>query len=122
MFIRPLASRREFVAGDGTTLRELLHGPNDGLKPGYSLAHAQLPPGQTSYLHRLAASEVYYILAGRGRMEIDGETEDVRTGDTVFIPPGATQRITSTGPGELVFLCIVDPAWRVEDETIIEAK
>ena len=118
MFIRTLSSRHEFTAGDGTILKELLHGANDQLSCRYSLAHARLLPGQTSILHRLTASEVYYILAGRGRMEIDGETREVESGDTVYIPPGAVQRITCHGPHELVFLCIVDPAWRAEDETV----
>jgi mannose-6-phosphate isomerase-like protein (cupin superfamily) len=52
-------------------------------------------------------------------MEIDGEAREVESGDTVYIPPGAAQRITCHGPHELVFLCIVDPAWRAEDESVI---
>jgi mannose-6-phosphate isomerase-like protein (cupin superfamily) len=122
MIIHSLSSRHEFMAGDGTTLRELLHGQKDGLSCGYSLAQARLAPGQASFLHRLATSEVYYILVGRGRMEIGGEVRDVSVGDTVYIPPGAAQRITNSGPVELAFLCIVDPAWREENEEIIELK
>ena len=121
MFVRSLTSREEIIAGDGTTLRELLHGPKEGLKCGYSLAHARLTPGKTSFLHRLAASEVYYVLAGRGRMEVDGETREVTVGDTIYIPPQATQRVTSLGPEELAFLCVVDPAWREEDEEVLQA-
>ena len=68
MLVRSLASCAEITAGDGTTLRELLHGANDSLPLRYSLAHARLSPGTTSVLHRLATSEVYYILAGRGPM------------------------------------------------------
>ncbi len=119
MFVRSLATTGEFVAGDGTTLRELLHGPKDNLAARYSLAHARLAPGATSYLHRLSTSEVYYILAGRGRMEVDQESRDVAPGDLIYIPPHAAQRITSLGPADLEFLCIVDPAWRAEDEEII---
>ena len=122
MFHRTLASQAEFTAGDGTTLKELLHGQKDALKLNYSLAHARLAPGRTSYLHRLTSSEVYYILAGQGRMEIDDDTRDVRSGDTIYIPPGAAQRITNLGTDELVFLCIVDPPWRAEDEEILKSK
>jgi mannose-6-phosphate isomerase-like protein (cupin superfamily) len=122
MIIHSLSSRHEFTAGDGTTLRELLHGPKDGLPCSYSLAHARLAPGQASFLHRLATSEVYYILAGRGRMDIDGEVCEVSEGDTIYIPPEAAQRITNSGSEELAFLCIVDPAWREEDEKVIESK
>lgn len=119
MIVRSLATADEFIAGDGTTLRELLHGPKDGLAARYSVAHARLAPRQTSFLHRLTASEIYYILAGRGRMDVDKETRDVAPGDLIYIPPHAAQRITSLGPDDLEFLCIVDPAWRAEDEEII---
>ncbi len=42
-----------------------------------------------------------------------------RPGDTVYIAPYSTQRITVLGPEDLEFLCIVDPAWREEDEEIL---
>jgi mannose-6-phosphate isomerase-like protein (cupin superfamily) len=78
-----------------------------------------LPVGGESLPHRLKTSEVYYILEGEGVMRIDDEVAQVRAGQTVYIPPGAVQRIRNTGSEELVFLCIVDPAWRAEDEEIL---
>jgi mannose-6-phosphate isomerase-like protein (cupin superfamily) len=87
----------------------------------YSLAHAHLASGLASTPHRLASSEVYYVLSGCGRMHIDAEVRDVYPGDMVYIPPRTRQFIESLGPEPLVFLCIVDPAWRVEDE-IVEAE
>ena len=122
MYIRKLISVKEIMAGDGTILKELVPGPKEGLELRYSLAHARLAPGQTSYLHRLASSEVYYILTGRGRMEIEGETKEVVAGDVIYIPPHAAQRITNIGTDELAFLCLVDPAWREEDEEIIQER
>ncbi len=121
MRIRKLTSCPEFTAGDNTRLRELLH-PDKGypFDGRYSLAHATVNPGETTYRHRLATSEVYYILSGQGRMTIDGESADVTAGDVIEIPPKATQSISNTGQTDLVFLCIVDPAWRPEDEEILE--
>ena len=46
------------------------------------------------------------------------ETAPVREGQAVCIPPGAEQCITKTGDTDPVFLCIVDPAWRAEDEEV----
>ncbi len=120
MFVRNLKNCPEFTAGDATRLRELFNPPKDTLELRYSLAHATVAPGKTSLLHRLKTSEVYYILEGEGEMHIDGEIAKVGPGDAIYIPPGTAQQITNTGSGDLVFICIVDPAWRAEDEEILE--
>ena len=70
--------------------------------------------------HRLKSSEVYYILEGEGEIYIDDESRRVTQGQTIYIPPGAVQRIRNTVDAELVFLCLVDPAWKAEDEEILE--
>ncbi len=119
MLIRRLSERLEFLGGDGTRLRELLNARTEPLECRYSLAHARLDAGRSSILHALKSSEVYYILSGSGEMEIDGEREIVNPGDTIFIPPLAKQRLHASGDVPLEFLCIVDPAWRPEDETVL---
>ena len=45
-------------------------------------------------------------------MHIDAEVSHVAPGCAVYIPPHAVQYIENIGADELVFLCIVDPAWR----------
>lgn len=108
------------MAGDSTRLRELLHPDKQPIKLRYSFAHATLPSGETSTPHSLTTSEVYYILSGQGEMHINDETQIVEPGDAVYIPPNAKQYIHSCGNEPLVFICIVDPAWRKEDETVYE--
>jgi mannose-6-phosphate isomerase-like protein (cupin superfamily) len=120
MFIRDIEECREITAGDNTRLRELFNPYKDDLDLSYSLAVARVEPGGTTLLHRLASSEVYYILEGRGEMNIDGERRAVAPGQAVYIPPMAEQRITNVGDDDLVFACIVDPAWRKEDEEVRE--
>lgn len=120
MLVRKLEDCEEFIAGDGTQLRELLHPDKQPLELRYSLAHAVVPVGQTSIPHALTTSEVYYILSGTGEMQIDEESQRVEPGDAVYIPPGAKQFIRNCGQAPLVFICIVDPAWRKEDETIYQ--
>ena len=119
MFVKNLKDCEEFIAGDNTILRELLHPDKADLKLRYSLAHAIVKPGDTSQPHRLKTSEVYYILEGEAIMFIDEEKQNVGPGDAIYIPPMATQYIQNTGKNNLVFICIVDPAWRVEDEEIL---
>jgi len=120
MFIKDLKKCKEIIAGDNTTLRELLSPLNEDVSTRYSLAHATVKPGEITREHRLKSSEVYYILKGEGEMYINDEKEKVLSGQVIYIPPNAVQRIKSIGTCELVFLCIVDPAWRTEDEKIIE--
>lgn len=118
MLVQKLNNCPEFTAGDGTLLRELLHPDKQPIELRYSLAHAIVPVGQTSIPHTLTTSEVYYILQGVGEMQIDGEIQRVEPGDTIYIPPNARQFIHNCGTEPLIFICIVDPAWRKEDETI----
>ena len=119
MLVKRLSDCEEIAAIDETRLRELLNPLRDSsdLKVGYSLAHATVRARRASLPHKVkTSSEVYYVLKGRGIMHIDEETKAVRIGDAVYIPPGSIQYIENSGNGDLVFLCIVYPSWRAEDE------
>lgn len=108
----------EFTAGDHCRLREMLHPDKQDVSIRYSLAHAVVSVGKTTLAHSLKTSEVYYILEGAGRMHIDDEVREVGVDDTVYIPPYAVQYIENIGDRNLKFICIVDPAWRIDDEVI----
>jgi mannose-6-phosphate isomerase-like protein (cupin superfamily) len=118
MLIQKLHDCPEFIAGDGTQLRELLHPDKQAIAIRYSLAHAIVPPGQTSVPHSLTTAEVYYIFSGLGEMHIEDEIQSIEAGDAVYIPPDAKQFVHNPGSEPLIFVCMVDPAWRKEDETI----
>jgi mannose-6-phosphate isomerase-like protein (cupin superfamily) len=109
----------EFTAGDGSRLREFLHPDKQDMALRYSFAHATVTVGQITRHHCLQSSEVYYILSGRGRMTIDNQSYDVKPNCLIYIPPRAVQYIENTGQEDLTFICIVDPAWRKEDEQIL---
>ena len=119
MFIRELKDCEEFIAGDKSILREMLHPDKANLRIRYSLAHAIVKPGQTTLKHRLKTSEVYHILEGEGVMHIDTESRHVRPGSTVYIPPQALQFIHNPGSTDLVFFVSWIQVWRKEDEEVI---
>lgn len=119
MLVKDLNNCDEFLAGDKTILRELLHPDKQDINLRYSLAHATLKKGETSTPHKLKTSEVYYILEGEGVMYIEEETKKVYTGCMIYIPPNKKQYIENTGNGSLKFICIVDPAWKKEDEEVL---
>lgn len=119
MLIKKFLDQKEIVAGDNCILRELLHGINENLSMRYSLAWAKVPVGKSTWKHAMKTSEVYFILQGKGRMYIGDEAEEVGQYDTIDIPSGAEQYIKNIGDSDLEFLCIVDPAWRKEDEVLL---
>ena len=122
MIVKRFEDQEEIVALDDTLIREFLNPKHDKvpLHLTYSLAHASIPVGKSSLPHRFfEASEVYYILRGKGIMYIDDETAEVGPGDTIYIPPMGIQYIENIGNSDLIFLCIVDPAWEKKDEEVI---
>ncbi len=122
VLVKDIQECRYFIAGDGSILCELLHPLKEkrSIPIHCSIAHARLPAGKSTVPHRLKESaEVYYFLEGQGIIHINQESAEVNPGKAVFVPPGAVQYLENTGDGELLFLCIVDPMWREDDEEII---
>ena len=122
MFVRKLSECKEFTAGDHSILRELFNPIKDKMELNYSLAYARVPIGKTSTKHRLTGSEVYYILQGKAIMFIDKEEKEIEKDDVVYIPPNSIQWISNTGEEDLIILCMVEPAWKPEDEEVFEEK
>lgn len=118
MLIKKLANIPEFVAGDKTHLKEVLHPKNDNIDLGFSLAHAIIKVGESSLPHQLLHSETYFFLSGKGQMFIGNEQAEVETGDMVYVPPKIEQYVKNTGNEDLCFVCIVSPPWSEETEEI----
>lgn len=65
------------------------------------------------HYHRKSA-EVYYILSGTGRIELDDETVSVEPGMVVTINPGTRHRLVS--PGGVRTIVVAVPPFDPEDE------
>ena len=108
-----------FVTKDGSLVRELMH-PARHACCAQSLAEASVEPGAATALHRHAATEeLYYILAGTGRMTLGAREFMVSTGDTICIAPGTAHRIHNTGSCRLRILCSCTPAYRDDDTELL---
>lgn len=117
MLIKRASDCEEIIASDGCRLRELLHPDRDPVETRHSLALAWVDPGEETLPHRLRdRTEVYFVIAGVGRMHIGDESEEVAPGDAIVIPAGAEQWIENIGSEALHFAAIVDPPWRAEDD------
>ena len=113
---------RDGMAPDGSDVRILL-----GLKGG-SVAHFELPPGQTSIAvaHR-TVEEVWFFLTGRGEMwRKQNNREEVVTvepGVCLTIPLGTHFQFRSFGNEPLAALGVTMPPWPGEDEAYrVEGK
>ena len=120
--IRPLKDLPLIKAGDNSIIAEILNPLKETTNIRYSLAWARVKPGKKTLRHTLASSEVYYILNGTGIMHMNNRKKIVKRNDTIYIPPNTIQFIENTGDRSLDFLCIVDPAWRPEDESVFTGK
>ncbi len=113
MTVLPLDAQTPFTTKDGSTIRSILDRTNAPVEK-QSLAEARVPAGSATqrHYHKLA-EEFYFLLEGRGVMEIDGTTRAVGPGDAILIPAGAWHTIRAEEG--LRFLCCCAPPYAHED-------
>ncbi len=115
-----LDSTKPVIGDEGTQIRQIFHPHNTMLGIRYSMVKCTLAPGKKSKPHILKSSEVYFIVKGNGVLHMDSQEHQVKTNNAAYVPPHSKQFIENTGNMPLEFLCIVDPAWRKEDETVVQ--
>jgi mannose-6-phosphate isomerase-like protein (cupin superfamily) len=74
---------------------------------------------QTTPHYHPVTEEIYYILSGRGRMQIGDEVREVEPGDAIAIPPGAIHTIENIGQETLKMLCCCAPGYEHEDTVLV---
>lgn len=115
MTINQLEEQSPFITADGSEIRSILDRTNAPVEK-QSLAEATLPPGgETERHYHKVSEEFYFITAGKGEMELDGEVSEVKSGDAILIPAGAWHQIKALGDGELKLLCCCAPPYSHDD-------
>ena len=51
---------------------------------------------------------------------MDDQKYELEKDDSIYVPPNSKQFLENTGSGNLRFLCIVEPAWKADDEVLLE--
>ena len=105
---------------EGTKIKQYFYPHNTLNEINYSLAQFTLEPGKKSKLHKIRSSEIYYILEGNGNLNVNEDTYHLEKDDSVYVPPNSKQFIENVGTNDLKFLCIVEPAWKADDEILLE--
>lgn len=112
-----LSDEANHLAPDGSEVRELAR------LAGGTMAHFTLPPGASSKAvkHR-TVEEIWFILAGRGRMwrrGADGErVTDLTPGLSITIPLGTAFQFRNDGDGPLTAVAITMPPWPGANEAV----
>jgi uncharacterized protein len=74
---------------------------------GLTLGLARLPAGESLKEHRHEQSEVYFVIAGEGRVTVGGAARSVGPGAAVFIPGGALHSFVNTGSTDVRFAYVL---------------
>ena len=86
---------------EGTKIKQYFHPHNTLNGINYSLAQFTLEPGKKSKLHKIRSSEIYYILEGKGRLNINENTYAMEKNDSAYVPPNSKQFIENSGKKQL---------------------
>ena len=117
-----LQAEDDYLAPDGSEIRELLHLEN---KRG-NMAHCVLHPGQVSLAQRhKTVGEIWYCVqglgqawrknAGEGQME---QTVDVLPGTCLTIEAGTHFQFRNTGAEPLTLIIATIPSWPGPNEAV----
>lgn len=103
----------EFYTPEKCYIVELSNTSDD---PDLSIARARVKPGVTTRWHRLSKTgERYYIIQGRGRVEVGNlPATEMNPGDIAIIPPMCRQRITNIGVEDLILLALCTPRFSTD--------
>jgi len=71
-----------------------------------------------SYQYHMHRSEAWTIVAGTGRVTIEGEAKDYGVGESILIPQGAKHRIENPGQERLVFIEVQHGTYFGEDDIV----
>jgi quercetin dioxygenase-like cupin family protein len=81
-------------------------------EPGFDLVFRKrvLHPGSSIGLHRNDKDEIYYVLSGRGELQLQGETRTVGPGDAILTRDGHSHALRQQGDADLVIFVVYRPS------------
>ncbi len=86
--------------------------PDDGA-PTFSMRRFILGPGGHTPHHSHEWEHVVYVLAGRGKVWVEGNEYDLTAGTALLIAPNEEHHFSAAEDEQLQFLCLV-PNWSVQ--------
>ena len=85
----------------------------------YKVKRMEVLPGKRlSYQKHAQRAEHWMVVAGTGRVTLDGRDLTVHTGETLDVPIGAAHRIENPGAEKLVFIEVQRGTYLGEDDIV----
>ena len=72
--------------------------------------HQVMAPGAETPIHRHACEEVILVLAGSGRVIVEGEASDFQANSTLIVPPDLVHQLVNTGSEDMVLVAALGTA------------
>lgn len=87
--------------------------------PDHKVKRIVVRPGKRlSYQRHTRRAEHWFVVAGQGRVTVDGTERQVRAGDAVDVPVGAAHRIENVGRDDLTFIEVQRGDYFGEDDIV----
>lgn len=67
-----------------------------------------LKPGSSIGYHLQKEDEIYYVISGKGTMQMNGKTFAVKPGDAILTRPGSSHGIAPDADNDLVILIVYE--------------
>jgi mannose-6-phosphate isomerase-like protein (cupin superfamily) len=87
----------------------LVHPTNAGTRLFDFRLSSYQPRGYAEVHVHQVAENIYYVLQGKGIVELDGEKHLVEPHMVIHIPPGVRHGIFNTGLEDLIFVVVASP-------------
>lgn len=89
----------------GVSMRMLIS-KNDGA-PNFAMRLFHVEPWGYTFHHSHEWEHEMFVIEGEGEAITPEGTKKLRTGHTIFVPPGEVHQFRNTGQTRLSFLCVV---------------
>lgn len=96
-----------FPAGRKTRVMIGQNGTIKGEK--FCQGYVEIYPGGKVPQHSHETVESYTILEGEGIMTVDGESQEVKKGNYIFIPSGKSHELVNTGEDNMIMMFVYAP-------------
>ena len=85
---------------------------------GMDLVYVTVKDATKKHYHK-KLTEVYFVIKGSIRIEIDGKEENLDTGSMIMIFPNTSHQAWKTSEEDAEILVVCCPPWSEEDEIFI---